>query len=380
MKKHLINLLILGAVLALSLQSATGIETNLATEVLMKKEYQVMAKLRHKLKELLERQELEEILQEGDDAYNSFQNLEQWLQQLESNPSDKAMQELFEALKEFESHLSQVLKQQEELAEQLPADLSAAQNKERIPLSQLMQTLRDLLKNGKFEEARQMLNQMLSAYNQQQQQLQQSVAQYNSGKFAETSQQLNQLLEQVTHALHQEKQVSALLRQYLEASRLPPNVQTQANVPQNQVTQLTEEMQMSLEQMPASPLLSMEQLMPLIQNSQTASQTTTTQINSNQPQLAFQAAQDTQSNLEEIRRQVTGLQQQIQQLSQSQGRSRRNGRMNQGFWSEKGVRPPKFEYDFQVNPAYRDEIQELNQKKHPQITPRQQQYLQDVIK
>ena len=291
------------------------------------------------------------------------------------------MDELLSALKDFESHLEKILKEQQELADQLPSNSARVQNTQEIPLAKLMKTLRDLLKEGKFQEARQLLNQMLSAFNQQQQQLQQSIAQYNQEKFSETSQQLTQLLQKATHALHQEKQVSSLLRQFLESQQLPLDAKNQANSPQNRVTQLTEEMRQALEQMDASPLLPMDQLMRLIQQSQSASQSTSNQINSRNPQQAFQGAQQTQASLEQIRGKIAGMQQQIQQLSQAQqGRSRRNGVNGQRYWSEKGVRPPKFEYDFQANPAYRDEIQELNQKKHLQITPRQQQYLQDVIK
>ncbi|MBF0276970.1 MAG: hypothetical protein HQM13_04235 [SAR324 cluster bacterium] len=381
MKTHRINLLIFGLFFSLNIQLSAGEDKHQSVPELMKEEYVAVAGMRHKLKELMERQELEEVLQEGNDAYTSFQNLEQWMRQMESKPGSQEMQALMAALKEFENHLSRVLKQQETLSEQLPFNSPNTQNREEIPLSELMKKMQELIKNGKFQEARQMLNEMLNAFNLQQQQLQQSIAQYNQEKFSEISRQLKELHEKASNASLQEKQVSALLQQFLKSFELPPDTRKQADSPQSRITQLTEEMQEVLEQMEASPLLPMKELDTLIDKSRTSSRQTSREIASGTPQEAFRAAEQTQSGLAQIRGKIAGMQQQIQQLSQAQpAQPGRNGPTGRNYWSEKGVRPPKFEYGFQANPAYRDEIQELNQKKHLQITPRQQEYLQGVIK
>ena len=375
MKKHVLLSLLTTALLW---NTASGVEQNELLGAIMKEEYTVVAKLRHKLKELLERQEFEETLAEGNDAYRSFENLAQLLQQMQTHPNALAREALMQALQEFEQHLGDILEQQHTLQEQLPIH-EALPAPAQIPLAQFMEALKEMLQQGQFEAAQALLNEMLGMFHRQQNQLRQTLAQYNQKKFEKMNQALSQMVQQTHKALTQEKQVQALLEAFLEAPQLPHNAKEQAVPAQHQVTELTQQMQQLLEQLAASPLLSWEQLQNQLARSQDASQMTLQQIQSGLPQVASKAAQTTQVQLEMLQGQLSDMRQQMQRLMHPQGQSPRRGGQKR-FWSEKGVQPLRFEYQFQVDPAYRKAIQTLNQENHLKMTPRQQKYLQDVIK
>ncbi|MBF0286540.1 MAG: hypothetical protein HQM14_01865 [SAR324 cluster bacterium] len=376
-EQPLIYFLTIGWVLILSCQTAWGTKTVPPPEYqLMKQEYQVMSQMRHKLRELLERQEFEEIFQQSNDVYTSFQNLEQWLQKIEKHNGREEFERMFAALENFEAHIQEILHKQTELAEQFP-DSPFSQNMQAIPLADLMKTVKALIKNKQFQEAHELLNRMLTAFDQQQQRLQQSIAQYNKNKFADTLRQLTQLAEHTAQALDREKQIRSQLQDKLKLPQLPQNLRQDIALRQTQVTQLIKEMQQRLQQMDSSPFFSLDQLNLILQQSQSASQRTMKQIPSHSARQVDNAAGFTQVRLNQVQMQLSSLQQQIQQMIQPRRQSRGN---QQQYWSEKGVRPPKFEYQFQVDPQYRDHIQQLNQQKQRDFTPRQRQYLQEVIK
>ncbi len=375
--QSLIYFVTIGWLLLLGSQTVWGTKTIPSPEHrLMAQEYQVMSQMRHKLRKLLERQEFEEIFQQGNDVYTSFQNLEQWLQKMENHQGTEEFEQLFTALENFETHMKEILQKQTELTEQFP-ESSFSQNMQSMPLSTLMEALKELLKNKQFQEARELLNRMLAAFDQQQQRLQQSIAQYNSTQFGDTIRQLNQLSDLTAQALEKEKQVRSQLQGKLTLPQLPKNLSPNIANLQDQVLQLIEAMQQNLKQMDTSPFLSLDQLDLLIQQSQQAAQRTMQQIPSHPVRQVDSAAGFTQIRLKQVQMQLSSLQQQIQQFTQPQRQSRGN---RQQYWSEKGVRPPKFEYQFQVDPQYRDQIQQLNQEKQLPFTPRQHQYLQEIIK
>lgn len=349
-----------------------------AQKELMAKEYAVVSKMRHKLKELLERQKFEEVLQEGNDAYSSFQNLEKWLQNLESQKGDKALEEFMEALKDFENHLSSVLEQQNEVAQQYPSMLPQNNQMQQVPLSDVMEAIKELVKQGKIDEARELLNQLFAAFDNQQQQMQQGISQMNAEKFRETQQNLSRMNHLLNQALQEERQVRQLLQQMSAMQSQPNNMRANSFSKQNKVTNLTQQMQQDMENMIYSPLLNLDGLSGTMEDAQEASRQTEQMIGEGNDGQAREQAMYTQTLLQKMQQQIGQAQQQIQQLTQRMGQ--RRGRNQRGFGSEKGVRPPKFEYEFQVDPNFRQAIQEFNQKEHPTITPEQRQYLQDVIK
>ena len=73
------------------------------------------------------------------------------------------------------------------------------------------------------------------------------------------------------------------------------------------------------------------------------------------------------------------LQQQVQQMSNNRMMAQREGR-GRRYWSEKSVRPMKFEYEFQANPLFREKIQNEQVQDSQRRTKLEQQYLQEVMR
>lgn len=376
-KLLLISILVIVWEFILFLPTIISSESNSSPlDHIMGEEYKDMSKLRQKLRELLERQKLSEVFQETNDAYTSFQNLEQWLERLESTPENDQLKQFTAMLKEFEKHMRDVLMKQQRVSEQYSSSLMNPENtRNMIPLSQIMDQLRDLIKDGKINEGRELLDQMLALFSQQQNQLQQSVNQYNQEKFSGMKKQLNKIDQKVTKAIGVEEKVRSMLTRMNEGPL--GNKNQQIGDQQNLVTQLTQEMLILSEEILTLPLVSLEDIKSWIQQSKKKSQDTESLVQTDKNVEAGESARYTQVYLQKIRQNSSKLQQQMQQLSQPQKKSVRTG---QRYISDKGVRLPKFDYEFQVNPAYRKDIQQLNQENYPQITPRQQKYLYDVIR
>ncbi|MGK5094374.1 hypothetical protein WDW89_20455 [Deltaproteobacteria bacterium TL4] len=341
-------------------------------------ESKTMEMMRLKLKELLERQELQAALNAGNDVYKDFQELEQWLERLNREPSDAMMEKVMKILEEFEKQLSSILERQE-YASTLTSGEPEPQKTTAKPLASLMQNIRQLLREGKIQEAQELLNQMLAAFDQQQQQLQNSLSSFYQSKYAELQKSLQDLSEKVQQAQVNENRVQSLLRPYLRSVKMTESTQRSASSFQEQVSQLAQKMRSQMESMPQSPFLAMEDLSAMIQRVQQDSQKTSSEISTGETALSYQATQSTQITLQQLQQTLTSMKQQVQQMASPRNSSESLGRRGQ-YWGEKGVRPLKFEYDFQANPQYRGEVQRLNQQKHPQMTPRQYQYLQEVIK
>jgi len=87
------------------------------------------------------------------------------------------------------------------------------------------ENIRKLLQEGRIQEAQELLNQMLAAYEQQQQQMNQSINQYYESQFSEIRKHLQQMANQVQQAKQHETQVQSLLRPHQRASELPESIQ-----------------------------------------------------------------------------------------------------------------------------------------------------------
>lgn len=352
--------------------------TNFQIQV-MKEEYDVMATMRHKLRELLERQKMEETLMKGDDVYKDFQQLDQWLQQLKKDNSDKTLNNILKILEDFEKHLQEILENQENLSQILPSPMQPDLQATPIPLSSLMDKVRQLLKEGKIREAEELLSQMLMAFDQRQQQLRRSVSQYYESKFEELQRQLQQMVRQAYQSLKLERSINSELRQNRHRSQLPESTLDKISRQQHQVTNQIEQMLRMSDNMPQSPLLPLDQLQTLLEKSRQSSENSENQIDTGKPSPSLNAVQMTQAYLERLQQTLASLQRQAQQMSQPRQLSQKQGN-SKNYWGEKGIRPLKFGYDFKANPQYREEIQRFNQEQRPHITPRQNQYLQEVIK
>ncbi len=60
----------------------------------MEEEYLMVRQMRHKLRYLLEQQDAENTLQEGEDVFQDLQQLEQWLEEMKHNPENADLEAL----------------------------------------------------------------------------------------------------------------------------------------------------------------------------------------------------------------------------------------------------------------------------------------------
>jgi len=349
---------------------------------LMEEEQSVMQHLRQRLVALLEQEELERSLLEGEDAFQDFQQLEQWMQSLKDGGNPEQMQQVLEMLEAFERQLAEMLSQQENLSEFLPQS-GNQQASQSQPLADLMESLRELLKEGRIQEAQDLLNQMLSAFNRQQQEFEQSVSQYLEQQAAELMQQLEEMRQQLQQSRQTEGQVQQALRQSDPSQPLPSELRQQTGDLQQQITEALRQLQAQLESLPglsrASVMQATEQQM---RSGEQASQAAERAMREGNRQQSLDSAQQTAGHLDQLLQNMGALRQMAQQ-SARQSRRMRGARENvggRGYWSERGIRPLKFEYDFQANPKFREDIQRRNQREGVRLTPRQQRYLKEVIR
>ena len=110
-----------------------------------------------------------------------------------------------------------------------------------------------------------------------------------------------------------------------------------------------------------------------------ASSDTEGNLKNSMPMPAFQSAGNAKNSLERLTQNLTQLQQQAQQMSNNQMMAQREGG-GRRYWSEKSVRPMKFEYEFQAYPLFREKIQNQQGQDSQRRTKLQQQYLQEVMR
>ena len=161
-------------------------------EGILKEEYQMVRQMRHRLRYLLEQQDMENTLQEGEDVFQDLQQLEQWLEEMKRNPENANMEALMQMMQQLEQRMNESLAEQEQTQQWLNSQNSQTpqQQQQQIPLSSLMEAMRELIRQQRFDEAQQLLDQLMTALNRQQQDLQQSLAQNNQQRFSQTNRDL----------------------------------------------------------------------------------------------------------------------------------------------------------------------------------------------
>ena len=253
------------------------------------------------------------------------------------------------------------------------------QQQQQIPLSSLMEAMRELIRQQRFDEAQQLLDQLMTALNRQQQDLQQSLAQNNQQRFSQTNRDLQQMMSQAQQALSRENQVRKMLEPHNASQKLPEDVAKQAAELQRQISELIRKMQSGLMQLPESSMLNTRTPQRELQLGMQASSDTEGNLKNSRPMPAFQSAGDAKNSLERLTQNLNQLQQQAQQMSNNQMMAQREGG-GRRYWSEKSVRPMKFEYEFQANPLFREKIQNQQGQDSQRRTKLQQQYLQEVMR
>ena len=76
-------------------------------ERILKEEYQMVRQMRHRLRYLLEQQDMENTLQEGEDVFQDLQQLEQWLEEIKRNPENASMEALMQMMQQREQRMNE---------------------------------------------------------------------------------------------------------------------------------------------------------------------------------------------------------------------------------------------------------------------------------
>ena len=374
--------------LAILLLAPVSLETTQASsdvilvkqERILKEEYQMVRQMRHRLRYLLEQQDMENTLQEGEDVFQDLQQLEQWLEEIKRNPGNANMETLMQMMQQLEQRMNESLAEQEQTQQWLNSQNSQTpQQQQQIPLSSLMEAMRELIRQQRFDEAQQLLDQLMTALNRQQQDLQQSLAQNNQQRFSQTNRDLQQMMSQAQQALSRENQVRKMMEPHNASQKLPEDVAKQAAELQRQISELIRKMQSGLMQLPESSMLNKRTPRRELQLGMQASSDTEGNLKNSMPMPSFQSAGDAKNSLERLTQNLNQLQQQTKQMSNSQMMAQREGG-GRRYWSEKSVRPMKFEYEFLANPLFREKIQNQQVQDSQRRTKLQQQYLQEVMR
>ena len=341
----------------------------------------MVRQMRHRLRYLLEQQDMENTLQEGEDVFQDLQQLEQWLEEMKRNPENANMEALMQMMQQLEQRMNESLAEQEQTQQWLNSQNSQTpqQQHQQIPLSSLMEAMRELIRQQRFDEAQQLLDQLMTALNRQQQDLQQSLDQNNQQRFSQTNRDLQQMMSQAQQALSRENQVRKMLEPHNASQKLPEDVTKQAAELQRQISELIRKMQSGLMQLPESSMLNTRTPRRELQLGMQASSDTEGNLKNSMPMPSFQSAGDAKNSLERLTQNLNQLQQQAQQMSNNQMMAQREGG-GRRYWSEKSVRPMKFEYEFQANPLFREKIQNQQGQDSQRRTKLQQQYLQEVMR
>ena len=77
-------------------------------ERILKEEYQMVRQMRHRLRYLLEQQDMENTLQEGEDVFQDLQQLEQWLEEMKRNPENANMEALMQMMQQLEQRMNEL--------------------------------------------------------------------------------------------------------------------------------------------------------------------------------------------------------------------------------------------------------------------------------
>ena len=183
-----------------------------------------------------------------------------------------------------------------------------------------------------------------------------------------------------THqALAQETKVQNLLQPHTSLKQIPVAPGRKAESLQRQISELIRQVQSGLLQLPDSTLLNMQMSLRELKISRKRSQNIENQLAQSLPMPAFKSARNTRNSLERLNQNLGHLQEQVQQMSRGRMMARSEGR-GQRYWSEKGIRPIRLEYEFQANPLFREQIQQQKSRDIQRRTHLQQQYLKEVMR
>lgn len=345
---------------------------------LMQEEYHMVRQMRHRLRALLERQQMENTMQESSDVFQDLQRLEQWLQNLKQQPGAENTDELLRMLDRFEERLKRSLEEQEHAGEWL-RNMASPPKTVEIPLNVLMRGLRKLIRDGRIGEAQQLLDQLLSLLNRQQQSLETAISDYYNQQFSDIERQLGHIMNNAKRSLFLEKQVQKQIQPHSGRHRIPADSGRETYLIQKRISELIRYMQNNLKAMPESPMLNTRQTFDELLESEKHSRNTEKHLGRLLPQPALNAAQESRNSLQRLLQNLQNLRQQTRRMSR--GRMPTQSREpKRRYWSEKGVRPLRLEYEFQANPMFRDAIQQKNLKESASRTERQQQYLKEVTR
>jgi hypothetical protein len=348
---------------------------------IMEEEYKVVRQMRHKLKYLLEQQDAENKLQQSEDVFQVLQQFEQWLEQMKQNPGNANLESLMKMLQQLEQRMNESLAAQEQTHEWLNSNNSnkPINEQRQIPLSNLMEAIRELIQQKRFDEAQQLLDQLISAMNRKQQNLQQALAENKQQRFSKTSKELQKIKSQAEQALAREKHILKMLQPHQSSEKLSGETGRQSANLQRQISELIRGMQSGMMKLPESLMLNTRSPKRELQLSQQASDQTERNLQNFNSVPAFQSAGATKHSLERLTQNLSNLQQQVQQIANGEMISQRDGKERR-YWSEKSIRKMKFEYEFKANPIFRERIQEEQVLDSQRRSNLEQEYLQEIIR
>ena len=112
---------------------------------------------------------MENTLQEGEDVFQDLQQLEQWLEEMKRNPENANLEALMQMMQQLEQRMNESLSEQEQTQQWLNSQNSQTpqQQQQQIPLSSLMEAMRELIRQQRFDEAQKLLDQLMTALNRQ---------------------------------------------------------------------------------------------------------------------------------------------------------------------------------------------------------------------
>ena len=187
------------------------------------------------------------------------------------------------------------------------------------------------------------------------------------------------MISQIKQAFSQETIVMSLLQPKTSLKHIPGNSQQKAEKIQTLISELISKLQSRIRQITDSTLLNTQISLRELNLSSNYSQNTEKWLKQSLLVSAFKSASNTRKSLERLKNNLQELEEQVQQMSRKRLIARPKGK-GQRYWSEKGIRPIKLEYEFRANPLFRDRIQQQKSGNNQNQTDLQQQYLKEVMR
>ena len=138
-----------------------------------------------------------------------------------------------------------------------------------------------------------------------------------------------------------------LLQPHTSLKQIPSAPGRKAESLQRKISELIRQVQSGLREMPDSTLFNMQMSFRELKISLEHSQNTENLLEQSHLMSAFKSARNTHNSLDRLKQNIGQLQEQVQQMSRGKMMSRSEGQ-GQHYWSEKGIRPIRLEYEFQA--------------------------------